>query len=104
MAGSRSAFKSEREVLLQIKDNNNDQCFKRGIMTPSNALNTHNSVDLDSREWVMRCYILFVKTQLTMPSTMDQNEIRRYDTAALRYDQKIKRTYRLYMYTSQKSR
>jgi len=73
-------------------------------MTPSNALNTHNSVDLDSREWVMRCYILFVKTQLTMPSTMDQNEIRRYDTAALRYDQKIKRTYRLYMYTSQKSR
>lgn len=50
---------------------------------------------LGRREWVMRCHILFVKTQLTMPSIVNQNEIRRYDTAALRWDQKIKHTCRL---------
>jgi len=70
VAGSRSAFKSESIVLLQSKDNNNDQCFKRGIMTPLNTLNTHNSVGLGRREWAMRCHILFVKTQLTMPSAV----------------------------------
>jgi hypothetical protein len=40
-------------------------------------MNEHNSVGLDRREWVMQCRILFVKNQLTMPSSVDQNKIHR---------------------------
>jgi len=73
VAGSRTAFLLTLTCcLLQSKDSNNDKCFKRGIMAPSD---THNSVGLDRCEWVMQCHILFCKNLLTMPSSVGQNEI-----------------------------
>jgi hypothetical protein len=61
VAGSRTAFLLTLTCcLLQSKDSNNDKCFKRGIMTPSDILNTHKFVSLDRREWVMQCHILFL--------------------------------------------
>jgi hypothetical protein len=39
VAGSRTAFLFTLTCrLLQNKDSNNDKCFKRGIMTPSDTL------------------------------------------------------------------